>query len=143
MLLREYDRGCAASFFQSTRTAPRRPKLNADPLASVRLKMTNQRSQLLVNICMTINQPSPSPSSIDNDEERGCTMDVSFQSCEISRGNHVRIVAFPGRASWSVVVTVALAQTTVLLSNGGETTSFAPLVDRVADPVNSWITANL
>ena len=53
------------------------------------------------------------------------------------------IVSLPGRACRCVVVTVSLAQPTVLLSDRGETTSLAALVDWVADPVDTGVTADL
>ena len=41
-----------------------------------------------------------------------------------------------------MVVTIALAEATVLLANAGKTASLAPLVDGVDDPVDPGITAN-
>ncbi len=41
-----------------------------------------------------------------------------------------------------LVETVTLANTSVLLANGGKTTGFAVLVDRVADPVHARISGN-
>jgi len=55
----------------------------------------------------------------------------------------VRVVAFPGRSSRDVMVSVAFAQTAVLLADGRKTTSFASLVHRIADPVDARVTADL
>ena len=55
----------------------------------------------------------------------------------------VRVVAFPGRPSWGVVVAVTFAQTAVLLSNRRKTASFASLVHRVTDPVDTSVAADL
>ena len=41
-----------------------------------------------------------------------------------------------------MVVAVALAEATVLLALGGEATSVAALVDRVADPVDAGVAAD-
>jgi hypothetical protein len=54
----------------------------------------------------------------------------------------VRVVLLPGGLLGVVVVQVTLAETTVLLSLGGETTSLAVLVDRVADPVDASVAAD-
>lgn len=40
-------------------------------------------------------------------------------------------------------MTISFAQTTILLANGGETTSFTSLVNRVGDPADTRISANL
>lgn len=56
---------------------------------------------------------------------------------------NLRVVAFPGRSSRGVVVTVALAQAAVLLANGCKTASFASLVHRIADPVDTRVAADL
>lgn len=53
------------------------------------------------------------------------------------------VVFLPGRAGRCVVVAMSLAQSTVLLSDRGETTSLTTLVNRVADPVNTSIPADL
>ena len=54
-----------------------------------------------------------------------------------------RVVFPPGSTNRGVVVTAALAQSTILLSNAGKTTSLAALVDGVDDPVDSGVAANL
>ena len=53
-------------------------------------------------------------------------------------------MALPGlpAASTSVVVTVALVETTGLLAGGGEATRLAVLVDGVDDPVDAGIEAD-
>lgn len=61
----------------------------------------------------------------------------------MKRQRYARVVTFPGRSSRGVVVAMALAQTTVLFSDRGETTSFASLVDGVANPVDPGVTTDL
>jgi len=53
-----------------------------------------------------------------------------------------RVVLLPGRASGSVVVTMALAQSPVLLPHTGETTGFTAFVHWLGDPVNTSIPTN-
>ena len=57
-------------------------------------------------------------------------------------GERQGVVPLPGRASGCMVVTVALAQSAVLLSDGSKTTSLATLVDGFGDPVDPRITTN-
>ena len=49
----------------------------------------------------------------------------------------------PGRPARSVVVTVTLAEATVLLAGAGEATGLAVLVDGLGDPVDASIPADL
>lgn len=53
-----------------------------------------------------------------------------------------RVVLAPTGPLGLVVVTVTLAETTVLLAGSGQTTSLAALVNRVADPVDTGITTD-
>lgn len=52
-------------------------------------------------------------------------------------------MALPGRPGWGVMVAVALAQAAVLLANGRKTASFSSLVNRVTDPVDTRVAADL
>lgn len=53
-------------------------------------------------------------------------------------------MSLPGLSASSsgVVVTVALSKTSRLLASSGETTGFSVLVNRVDDPVNSWVSSD-
>lgn len=56
---------------------------------------------------------------------------------------NLRVVAFPGGSSWSMMVAVALAQAAVLLPDGRKAASLTPLVDRITDPVDTRVAADL
>jgi len=55
----------------------------------------------------------------------------------------LRVVAFPGRSSWSVMVAVTFAQAAVLLADGRKSASFTSLVNRITDPFDTSIAADL
>ena len=56
---------------------------------------------------------------------------------------NLRVVAFPGRSSWSVMVAVAFAQAAVLFADRRKTTSFTSLVNGITDPVDARVAADL
>jgi len=51
-------------------------------------------------------------------------------------------VLLPGRPGRGVIVTMSLAKATVLFANAGETTRFAPLVNRLGDPADPGVPSN-
>jgi len=52
------------------------------------------------------------------------------------------VVLLPSRTRGSVIVTMSLAQSTILFANAGKTTSFATLVDRIDNPVDPCVSTN-